>query len=58
MIKEWNSVKNNLLLEIGYYENLFSSTPFFESTKKEIFSQFDSYKMELNQIEIPELKLA
>ncbi len=58
MIKEWNSLKNNLLLEIGYYEDLFSTTPFFENTKNEIFSQFNSYKMQLNQIEIPELKLA
>ncbi|TDD78792.1 hypothetical protein [Flavobacterium caseinilyticum] len=57
-IKKWNSFKNNLLLGIGYYEDLFSTTPFFESTKKEIFSQFISYRMELNEIEIPVLKLA
>ncbi|MDD2674004.1 MAG: hypothetical protein PHF81_03915 [Flavobacterium sp.] len=57
-IKKWNSFKNNLLLGIGYYEDLFSTTPFFESTKNEIFSQFNSYKLELNKIEIPELKLA
>lgn len=40
-IKKWNSFKNNLLLGIGYYEDLFSATPFFESTKKQIFSQLD-----------------
>ena len=57
-IKKWNSFKNNLLLGIGYYEDLFAKTPFFESTKNEIFSQFDCYKTELNEIEIPELKLA
>ena len=57
-IKKWNSFKNNLLLGIGYYEDLFSKTPFFESTKNEIFSQFDCCKTELNEIEIPELKLA
>jgi hypothetical protein len=57
-IKKWNSFKNNLLAGIGYYEDLFAATPFFESTKKEIFSQFDCYKTELNEIEIPELKLS
>nr|WP_315231882.1 hypothetical protein [uncultured Flavobacterium sp.] len=57
-IKKWNSFKNNLLQGIAYYEDLFSATPFFESAKKEIFSQFNSYKLELGEIEIPELKLA
>lgn len=54
-IKKWNSFKNNLIEGIGYYENLFSSTHFFESTKKEIESQFNSYKTELIAIQIPEL---
>ncbi|PIF61948.1 hypothetical protein [Flavobacterium sp. 11] len=57
-IKKWNSFKSNLLQGIEYYEDLFSTTPFFESSKKEIFSQFNSYKLELFEIEIPELKLA
>ncbi|MFV8368195.1 hypothetical protein [Flavobacterium sp. LB2R40] len=57
-IKKWNSFKNNLLQGIAYYEVLFSATPFFESTKKDIFSQFNSYKLELSEIKIPELKLA
>lgn len=57
-IKKWNSFKNNLLLGIGYYEDLFAATPFFESTKNEILSQFDIYKSELIAFEIPELKLA
>lgn len=57
-IKKWNSFKNNLLLGIGYYEDLFSKTPFLESTKNEILSQFDIYKSELIAFEIPELKLA
>lgn len=56
-IKKWHSFKNNLLQGIGYYEDLFSSTPFFESTKKEIQSQFNFYKTELVEIEIPELVL-
>ena len=54
-IKKWNSFKNNLLLGIGYYEDLFSTTPFFESIKNKILSQFDTYKIELIAIEIPEL---
>ncbi|MFV8364970.1 hypothetical protein [Flavobacterium sp. XS1P27] len=57
-IKKWNSFKKNLMEGIAYYEDLFATTPFFESTKNEIFSQFDCYKTELNEIEIPELKLA
>ncbi|MDP3681189.1 MAG: hypothetical protein Q8R22_10195 [Flavobacterium sp.] len=57
-IKKWNSFKNNLLQGITYYEDLFLVTPFFESAKKEIFSQFNFYKLELGEIEIPELKLA
>src|SRR3970282_1135097 len=56
-IKKWHSFKNNLLQGIGYYEDLFSSTPFFESTKKEIQSQFNFYKTELVEIEIPGLVL-
>ena len=57
-IKKWNSFKNNLLLGIGYYEDLFSTTPFFESIKNQILSQFDTYKIELIAIEIPELVTA
>ena len=56
--KKWNSFKNNLLLGIGYYEDLFSTTPFFESIKNQILSQFDTYKIELIAIEIPELVTA
>jgi hypothetical protein len=57
-IKKWNSFKNNLLQGIAYYEDLFSESSFFESTKKEILSQFDTYKIELIAIEIPELVTA
>ena len=56
-IKKWNSFKNNLLQGIEYYEDLFSVTPFFESTKKEILRQFDFYKNELIEFKIPELKM-
>ncbi|MFV8342314.1 hypothetical protein [Flavobacterium sp. XS2P39] len=56
-IKKWHLFKNNLIEGIGYYEDLFSSGHFFESTKKEIQSQFKGYKKELIEIEIPELVL-
>jgi hypothetical protein len=56
-IKKWHSFKKNLMEGIAYYEDLFSTTPFFESTKKEILNQFNSYKTELIEIEIPELVL-
>ena len=57
-IKKWNAFKNNLIIGIGYYEELFSTNSFFETTKKQILNQFDSYKLELNKIEIPQLVLA
>jgi hypothetical protein len=57
-IKKWNSFKNNLVQGIAYYEDLFSESSFFESTKNEILSQFDTYKIELIAIEIPELVTA
>lgn len=57
-IKKWHSFKNNLMEGIGYYEDLFSSNHYFESTKKEIQSQFNCFKKELTEIEIPELVLA
>ncbi len=56
-IKKWHSFQKNLMEGIAYYEDLFSTTPFFESTKKEILNQFNSYKMELIEIQIPELVL-
>ncbi|CAM3984095.1 hypothetical protein [Flavobacterium weaverense] len=57
-IKKWNVFKNNLSIGIGYYEELFSTNSFFETTKKQILNQFDFYKLELNKIEIPQLVLA
>jgi hypothetical protein len=56
-IKKWHSFQKNLMEGIAYYEDLFSATPFFESTKKEILNQFNSYKTELIEIEIPGLIL-
>ncbi|MEM8520142.1 hypothetical protein [Flavobacterium sp. PL12] len=57
-IKKWNAFKNNLIIGIGYYEELFSTNSFFETTKKQILNQFDFYKIELYKIEIPQLVLA
>ncbi|MFV8327249.1 hypothetical protein [Flavobacterium sp. ZS1P14] len=54
-IKKWHSFKNNLIEGIAYYENLFSSTPFFENSRKEIESQLKFYKTELVEFNIPEL---
>jgi hypothetical protein len=56
-IKKLNLFKNNLLEGISYYENLFSSTHFFENLKKEIQNQLQFYKAELSEIKIPELVL-
>lgn len=56
-IKKWNSFKNNLLLGIDYYENLFSNIDFFKSEKNQILNQIKQYKKELNQIEIPVIVL-
>lgn len=56
-VKKWHSFQKNLLEGIAYYEDLFSATPFFENTKKEILNQFNSYRTELIAIEIPELVL-
>ncbi|MFV8375206.1 hypothetical protein [Flavobacterium sp. LB1P71] len=56
-IKKWHSFQKNLMEGIAFYEDLFLATPFFESTKKEILNQFNSYKTELIEIEIPELVL-
>jgi len=56
-IKKLNLFKNNLLEGIAYYENLFSSTHFFENLKKEIQNQLQFYKAELSEIKIPELVL-
>lgn len=56
--KKLESFKSNLLEGIAYYQNLFESIPDFESTKKEMMSQFEYYKNELQAIEIPKLEIA
>jgi len=56
--KKLESFKNNLLEGIAYYQNLFSNIPDFKTTKKEMMSQFEHYKNELQTIEIPKLEIA
>ncbi|MFA9189827.1 hypothetical protein AAGV28_00460 [Flavobacterium sp. FZUC8N2.13] len=54
--KKLESFKTNLLEGIAYYQNLFASVPNFESIKKDVISQFEQYKNELESIEIPKLE--
>ena len=54
-IKKLQAFKNNLIEGIAYYENLFSSINFFESSVKEIQKQLNSYKAKIIEIKIPEL---
>jgi len=56
--KKLESFKNNLLEGIDYYQNLFSNIADFQNIKREIINQFESYKNELNSIEIPKLEIA
>jgi CRISPR/Cas system CMR subunit Cmr6 (Cas7 group RAMP superfamily) len=55
--KKWNTYKMNVLEGIEYYQNLFLSTSYFKNDKEKIKIQFDSYKSELNAVQIPLLKL-
>jgi hypothetical protein len=57
-IKKWHSFKNNLIEGIGYYQSLFLSITFFESSVNEIKSQLQLYKEKIIEIKIPELVLA
>jgi hypothetical protein len=57
-IKKWNAFKNNMLDGIGFYENLFSTSNYFEKSIKTIHDQLESYKAKINEIIIPELVLA
>jgi hypothetical protein len=57
-IKKYTAFKNNMLDGISYYEQLFSETPFFKSSAKEIEEQLQFYKIQIMGVEIPELVLA
>ncbi len=54
-IKKWQLFKNNLAEGIEYYQSLFSSMPLIENTKGQIQSQLLYHRIELSEIEIPEL---
>ncbi|KAF2509903.1 hypothetical protein [Flavobacterium foetidum] len=57
-LKKWNSFKTNILEGIEYYQNLLSSTSYFETEKEKIKMQFDKYQSELNSIKIPTMEMA
>ena len=56
--KKLESFKNNLLEGIEYYQQLLTNISDFKNIKKEILNQFESYKNELQSIEIPKLEIA
>lgn len=53
-LKKWNTFKSNLFEGIEYYQNLFESTIYFKTDLKQIKEQFNSYKLELTEIKVPE----
>lgn len=53
-IKKWIAFKNNLLLGICYYEELFTETHFFTNTKTDILEKLDYYKNSVEGFVIPE----
>ena len=57
-IKKWNAFKNNMIEGVGFYENLFSSSNYFENGIKVIQEQLEWYKTKIIEIKIPELVLA
>lgn len=52
-LKKWNTFKANLFEGIEYYQNLFESTLYFNTSADKIKYQFDFYKLELEAIKIP-----
>jgi hypothetical protein len=57
-IKKLNAFKSNLLDGISYYEELFSSSNYFEKSKITIQHMLHFYKTEITDIKIPKLELA
>lgn len=57
-VKKWKAFKSNLFEGIAFYENLFSTSSYFENNIKELKKQLDKSVSELNSVEIPELILA
>ena len=56
-LKKWTVFKANLLEGIAYYENLFSSSFYFQEDPEKIKYQFDFYKLELATIKVPTCEL-
>lgn len=52
-IKKWITFKNNLLLGIAYYEELFTATHFFSNTKAAILEKLNYYKNSIGGFVIP-----
>ncbi|MCW3162748.1 hypothetical protein [Chryseobacterium oryctis] len=52
-IKKWNTFKDNLLVGISYYENLFESSNFFKAEKEKIINQLSKYQLILKEIAVP-----
>ncbi|MGG7036677.1 MAG: hypothetical protein ACI7YS_15990 [Flavobacterium sp.] len=50
-IKKWNTFKENLLLGIDYYENLFQNSSYFSKIQNQIQEQLQHYKAELQKVE-------
>ena len=55
-IKKWKAFKANLFEGIAYYETLFKTTSFFGTDKNKIQTQLEGFKMNLEEIVIPELQ--
>ncbi|MFH6945866.1 hypothetical protein [Flavobacterium sp. FlaQc-50] len=53
-LKKWNTFKSNLFKGIEYYQNLLESTLYFKADFNQIKEQFNSYKVELTEIKVPE----
>ena len=46
-IKKWNSFKNNLLVGINYYQDMFSNIDYFKEERVRIQNQIANYRFQL-----------
>lgn len=53
-LKKWNTFKANLFEGIAYYQNLLESTSYFKTDLDKIQTQFNSCKLELTDIKVPQ----
>jgi len=53
-IKKWNTFKQNLLLGVEYYENLFKDSDFFRNDIR-LMNQLSEYRKKISAVEIPEI---